>query len=101
MEKDELAKWMKEHGVDAKMRTWLANDIVGSNDYTILEDLAIGGTATVSISLNAYGNLEFTKMEPIPIPEPEVAPIEPEETPVLPMAEPEESPKRKSRKKTT
>jgi hypothetical protein len=94
MDKDELTKWMKNHGIDQQLRVWVANDIVGLNDYTILEDLVTTGVSTISITLNPQsGQLSFAKNEPVKIVTPE---------PILPHVEvePVETPSIKPRRKS-
>jgi hypothetical protein len=95
MDKDELTKWMKTHGVDEQMRVWLVNDIAGRGEYGVLEDLATVGSAIIKITMLPSGALTMQKISQYP------------EAPTIEVAEPtlsvepepkEEGPKLRRRK---
>jgi hypothetical protein len=107
MEKEELAKWMKAHGVDEQLRVWVQNDIAGQSDYSILEGLTTDGFVQIKITLLPSGGLSFEKVTTPYTPQPEILTStlsqEPEPLPhagsSLPSAE-EETPKPRSRRRT-
>jgi hypothetical protein len=69
MDREELIKWMKAHGIDEQLRLYFANDVAGRGEYGVLEDLAIAGSAIIKITMLPSGQLQIEKISQKPIPE--------------------------------
>jgi len=89
MDKEELIKWMKDHGVVETLRCYVMNDLQGNQNYESLKSLATTGTVTIQLGINSLGQVTITTIptvieppktveEPKPAPEsiqtPEIVP---------------------------
>ncbi len=90
MDKEELIKWMKDHGVVETLRSWVMNELQGNQNYESLELLATTGFATIQLGVNSLGQVTITTIPTVTEPPKTVEePILTVEEPTLPYVEPD------------